>query len=83
MKTHAFLTGFYHGIEDFGNLMNLQFNSLLLFLVYISSVAFTSLIAKVIKKNFLKLRPEKIDTYWTELDLKKKKLEEYYRQFED
>lgn len=57
-------------------------NCILLSIVYFFGIGFTSIIAKIFKKHFLKLKKSKdTKTYWVNLDLKKKSIEEYYRQF--
>lgn len=77
-----FLTGFQKGMEEFGNNLFLIVNTVLLSLVYLIGIGLTSLLAKMVGKHFLekKMSKEK-KSYWTELELKKKPIEEYYRQF--
>jgi hypothetical protein len=66
----------------FSSRLSLLVNSLLLFFVYIIGVGFSSLIAKITGKQFLTLHlDKKAATYWEHLDLKKKPIKEYYRQF--
>ncbi len=72
---------FKGAIGYFGRGIAFLINSLLLAFVYFLGVGITSLIAKAFGKRFLQLRSSKKDSYWSELDLKKKKFEEYYRQF--
>lgn len=72
---------FKEAIGYFGRGIAFLINSLLLAFVYFLGVGITSLIAKAFGKRFLQLRSSKKDSYWSELDLKKKKFEEYYRQF--
>lgn len=77
-----FFDGFQKGMKDFGSNINLIVNSILLLIVYLVGVGITSLLAKLSGKHFLerKISLEK-KTYWSDLNLKKKELEKYYRQF--
>ena len=75
-----FLTGFRNGMKNFGNNIAIIINTVLLFFVYITGVGVTSLISKITRKHFLDLRLKK-ESYWSDLNLKKKKIEDYYRQF--
>lgn len=57
-------------------------NSILLFVVYFTAVAITSLVAKAFGKRFLNTEIDrKRETYWSNIDTKKSPLEAYYRQF--
>jgi len=76
-----FFSGFKKGMNDFGTNISTIINSVLLSLVYISGAGFTSLIAKLFGKHFLDMKASKRKTYWSDLNLKKKPIEEYYRQF--
>jgi DNA polymerase II large subunit len=49
--------------------------------VYIVGVGLTSLTARIFKKHFLDIKMKNVKSYWIDLNLKKKKIEEYYRQF--
>ena len=62
--------------EDIASIVNF----LLLTFVYFLGVGITSIIAKMSGKHFLELKMDK-DSYWSELNLSKRKKEEYYRQF--
>ncbi len=77
-----FFKGFKKGMSDFGQNITIIVNSILLTIVYIIGIGITSIIAKIFKKHFLdtKISKEK-KSYWSELDLKKKPLDNYYRQF--
>lgn len=83
MKVIAqFLRGFKNGLKDFGHNISLIVNFILLLIVYLIGVGFTSIIAKLIGKHFLDTELSKNKTtYWSELNLKKKPIEDYYRQF--
>lgn len=82
MSLNQFFQGFKKGTKDFGHNISTIINSVLLSIVYIIGVGLTSVIAKLVGKHFLDTKTsEKADTYWTDLDLKKKSIEDYYRQF--
>jgi hypothetical protein len=68
-------------MRNFGYNIALIINTLLLSLVYVVGVGFTSVIAKLFRKHFLKIIISKKNSYWYDLNLKKKPIEEYYRQF--
>jgi hypothetical protein len=81
-KINEFLKGLKEGQKLFGETIAIIINSLLLTIVYFVGVGLTSIIAKLFRKSFLDLKLEKNSkTYWSELNLSKKPLEEYYRQF--
>ncbi|HLD00827.1 MAG TPA: hypothetical protein VJC39_03725 [Candidatus Nanoarchaeia archaeon] len=75
-------TGFKHGMKEFGKTINLVVNCVLLTLVYGIGVGLTATAAKLFKKQFLetKLQPTE-KSYWSDLNLTKRPLKEYYRQF--
>jgi len=76
-----FFTGFKDGFKDFAQLITKIVNSILLTIVYFVGVGPTSIVAKIVKKDFLDIDKRRKNTYWTDLNLRKKKLDEYYRQF--
>ena len=79
---HQFFKGFLKGTRTFGKNISIIINSILLTIVYVFGIGLTSFAAKLFKKKFLKLKLSKNEsTYWSDLDLKKKPMEEYYRQF--
>ena len=80
-KTRQFLAGFRKGMKNFGLNIALIINSLLLSGIYLIGVGLTSIMAKISGKKFFETRLSKKNTYWSELSLKKKKIEDYYRQF--
>ena len=82
MTIKKFFTGFKKGMKDFSENINIIINSVLLSIVYIIGVGITSLVAKIFRKHFLHTKISKnTKTYWSELNLKKKQLKDYYRQF--
>lgn len=79
---NKFFKGFKNGMEEFGHSISTIINSVLLSIVYLIGVGVTSIIAKVFGKHFLDRKiSDKEKTYWSDFNLKKKPIEEYYRQF--
>tara|TARA_Y100000034_G_C6746847_1_gene331740 strand:- start:416 stop:658 length:243 start_codon:yes stop_codon:yes gene_type:complete len=77
-----FINGFKSGFKEFGHNISLIVNSILLSLVYIIGVGITSILAKLLNKKFLETKISKnTETYWNDLNLKKKDIRDYYRQF--
>ena len=77
-----FFFGFRKGMENFGHNLSLIANSVLLSVVYLLGVGITSISARIFKKHFLDLKTSnKSRTYWNDLNLKKKDIDKYYRQF--
>ncbi|MBI2653405.1 hypothetical protein HYX02_01200 [Candidatus Woesearchaeota archaeon] len=81
MSLKQFFSGFKKGMKNFGQNIALIVNSALLSIVYFIGVGFTSIISKIVRKHFLDTKLSKKATYWHDLNLKKKPIEEYYRQF--
>lgn len=75
-----FFKGFKKGMSNFGHNIALIINTILLTFVYLIGVGLTSIFAKIFRKHFLEIKLSK-NSYWSDLKLKKKKLEDYYRQF--
>ena len=75
-----FFNGFKEGIKNFGHNITAIVNSSLLFIVYFIGVGITAIIAKIFRKRFLDMKKKK-NTYWSNLNLRKNPIEEYYRQF--
>lgn len=75
------INGFKEGIKDFGENITIIVNSLLLGLVYLIGVGITSLFARITKKRFLDTKISNEKSYWKDLNLKKERLKNYYRQF--
>ncbi|MBU2025460.1 MAG: hypothetical protein ABIC19_03650 [Patescibacteria group bacterium] len=77
-----FFTGLKAGLHDFSSSISLAINTFLLAFVYFFAVGPTWAIARLKKKEFLKLKKDKKkSTYWLNLNLRKKPLKHYYRQF--
>lgn len=82
MSTKIFLEGFGKGLRDYGENFAVIVNSVLLFAVYALGVGLTAIAAKLLGKRFLETgTAAKNGSYWKDLDLKKKSIEDYYRQF--
>ena len=78
----SFLINFKEGQKLFGETISGIVNLIVLSIVYFLGVGITSIIAKVVGKRFLEKRLDKnAATYWQDLNLNKKPLEDYYRQF--
>jgi len=80
-KNQRFLIGFKKGMGNFGHNIALIINTILLTFVYLIGVGLTSIFAKIVGKHFLEIKLSKKDSYWSDLNLKKKPIEKYYRQF--
>ncbi|MBD3310553.1 hypothetical protein GF351_05010 [Candidatus Woesearchaeota archaeon] len=76
----SFFNGVKKGTALFGHCITAIINSILLTLVYALGVGITAVLAKLCRKNFLDT-DLKGRSYWKKLDLKKRPIEEYYRQF--
>ena len=77
-----FAEGFKEGQKSFGESIAIIVNSALLTIVYFFGVGLTSIFAKVFRKHFLLTKIEKnSETYWDDLNLGKKPMKEYFRQF--
>ncbi len=75
-----FMNGIRQGFGDFGHTIATIVNTVLLFIVYIIGAGLTSIIAKIFGKRFMKTSLHK-KSYWTDLNLKKEKMDNYYRQY--
>lgn len=76
-----FLSGLKSGSRSFGSTVTLVINTALLSAVYLLVVGPTALLARAKKKQFLDVSSEKKETYWEDLGLDRKDIEEYYKQF--
>lgn len=78
----SFFKGMGKGMKFFGTLITTIVNSVTLIVVYIIGIGLTALIAKLSKKELIqkKLSYNK-ETYWTDLNISNKKMDDYYRQF--
>jgi len=77
-----FFKGIRKGQKSFGEDIQSIINFFMLTFVYFVGIGLTSIFAKIFGKHFLELNfDKKTETYWSELNLTKKSMEEYYRQF--
>ena len=79
-KLRQFFKGFQEGMKSFSNNISTIINLILLSIVYLTGVGFTSITAKFFGKHFLDIK-KKMGSYWSDLNLKRKPIEKYYRQF--
>lgn len=78
----SFFVGTQEGIKSFGENIQTVVNTILLSVVYFVGVGIAWLMCKISKRRFFAGKPnQEIKTYWEILDLKKKPVEEYRRQF--
>lgn len=71
--------GYLKGFRSFGHDIATLVNSAILFVVYFVGIGLTFLASKIVGKRFLGVK--QVKTYWSDLNLKKSRLEDYYRQF--
>ena len=77
-----FLRGFRAGLGAFGCNINVLVNSVLLSVVYIFGAGVTAVFARLVGKRFLDVELSRSrESYWSDMNLGKKPVEEYYRQF--
>jgi hypothetical protein len=76
-----FISGFKQGQRIFADTIATIVNVVLLSIVYILGIGITSITAKIFKKSFLELNQKSSKSYWRPLNLTKKPLEDYYKQF--
>jgi len=77
-----FFRGFSEGFQLFGKNVRILVNVALLSIVYVVGIGITSVFAKMFGKHFLDMKISKErKSYWSDLDLKKRSLDEYYKQF--
>ena len=72
---------FRKGFRSFGLSVSILVNFVLLFFVYLMGIGLTSIVAKIFHKHFLDLDNKNQKSYWTQLNLNKKKIDYYYKQF--
>jgi hypothetical protein len=73
---------FFKGMKEFGDNITIIINTVLLFFVYLFGVGLSAFFGKLARKKFLDLKPDKNKkSYWEDLNLKKEKIDNYYRQF--
>ena len=75
-----FIEGFWAGMKRYGENITTLVNFILLVLVYFLGVGPPSIVAKLSGKKFLETGI-KDGSYWSDLNLKKKPIDDYLRQF--
>lgn len=81
-KLKEFFCGAKKGMKEFGETISIIVNSVLLAIIYVIGVGVTSIIAKIVGKKFLDRKKSKgKKTYWSDLNLKTEKIDEYYKQY--
>ena len=82
MTLKDFYQDFLKGQKRFGEDIAAIINSVILTFVYLLGVGLTSLVARIFGKKFLDMKTvDKEESYWTPLNLSKKELNDYYKQF--
>ncbi|MBW2968467.1 hypothetical protein KY362_08355 [Candidatus Woesearchaeota archaeon] len=82
MRTgNRFFRGFKKGVKGFGQNVSIIVNSVLLFIVYLLGIGLPAVVGRLKGMRFLETELSKKNTYWSDLNLKKKRIGEYYRQF--
>ncbi len=81
----SFKMSVWHGVKkgfsNYGHILSLPLTTFLLLLAYFIGFGITSLIARIVGKHFLVQRSLPGESLWSDLNLKKRKREHYYRQF--
>lgn len=82
-KVLLFMKGFKKGFKEFTDCIVALVNTILLIFVYVFGVGISSVLAKIIGKNFMDVKTSKKtqDSYWKDFSLSKEPTENYYRQF--
>jgi len=81
MSFKFFWKGCKKGMKKFGDTISAIVNTVLLFIVYFFGVGLTWFFSRIAGKKFLETKISKEKSYWNDLNLKEKNIEEYYRQF--
>ncbi|MDP3698747.1 MAG: hypothetical protein Q8R47_04105 [Nanoarchaeota archaeon] len=77
-----FLKSVGKGMKGFGEKITAFVNTMLLLLVYLVGVGLTSFVARIFGKHFLERKTsKKVNSYWSDLNIKKQEREKYYKQF--
>lgn len=81
-QIHEFFKGIKEGNKKFGENISIIPNSFFISLVFFFGVGIPSVLSKLVKKSFLDLKIKKTKTtYWSNINLNKKSLDDYYKQF--
>ncbi len=81
MSITQFFSGFKHGFRQFGIHISEVINFVILLIVYIFGVGFTSIAARLFKKRFIDTGKEKKDSYWVKNKLATRPYKDYLRRF--
>lgn len=77
-----FFQDFLAGLKIFSANITCLVNTILLLIAYLIGIGLSFIIAKFINKHFLDLNIDKNkNTYWSDLNLTKKDLKNYLKQF--
>lgn len=76
-----FFKGFSEGFKEFSCNITVIVNSILLLIIYLTGIGLTAILAKLFNKSFLDIKTSNKETYWSDLNLKKKSFDEYLKQF--
>ena len=78
----GFWKGYLKGFKSFGHSVGTLVNTILLSVVYLLGVGVTALASRVGRKRFIETKVDhEAKTYWSDLHLTKRPMDEYYRQF--
>jgi len=81
-KRGGFFKEIKEGFKAYGDLIGTFVNSILLTIVYVIGVGITSILAKIVRKDFLEMKiDDSKETYWNELNIGDEDLSLHYRQF--
>ena len=71
-----------HGIKKLNTAIGRFLNAAILTVVYFAGIGIPAIIAKLFRKHFLDLKTSnRIQTYWSDLNVGDEPRDEYYRQF--
>ncbi len=78
---NSFAKGFLEGFKNFGLYFANVVNFILMFIVYFTAVALTSIAAKLKRKEFLDLGKGDKETFWIKREPETKSIEKLKRSF--
>ena len=81
-KIIDFFKGVKQGMQNFGHAIGSIINTVSLTIVYFLGVGITSLFLKVMKKNFVHTKIDKLArTYWKDLNIGDEPSDDYFKQY--
>ena len=81
-KIQLLFSGIYAGLGKFGSIVSSIINLIFLFIVFVLGIGVVSLIAKLVGKKFLTIKMDKkLNTYWQDTIMTKRKKEDYLKPF--